>query len=78
MHKFGQSEQSSATKAEKLENDFTEVAAKVQELGWKEGKRLSRCWVEKKRTKARDKRLPFCFRSSSLRSEVGPILDLCE
>ena len=39
--------QSSTTKSENLENDSTETAAKVQELGWKDGKRLSRCWVEK-------------------------------
>ena len=30
----------SATKAENVENDFTEITAKVQELGWKEGKKF--------------------------------------
>ena len=36
--KIWQVAQSSATKAENLENDFIEATAKVQELGWKEGK----------------------------------------
>ena len=30
-------------KAEKMENDFREIAAKIQELDWKESKKLSRC-----------------------------------
>ena len=43
--------QSSNTKLENLEHDFDEIVAKVQELGWKDGKRLSCCWVEKVRAK---------------------------
>ena len=39
--------QSSTAKSENLENDFTETVAKVQELGWKDGERLSSCWIEK-------------------------------
>ena len=39
--------QSSDTKAENLEQDFPEIVAQVQELGWRDGKSLSRCWVEK-------------------------------
>ena len=44
--KIWQLVQSSTAKAENLENEFTEIAAKVQELDWKEGKRLFSCWVE--------------------------------
>ena len=43
--KMWQLAQSSATKAENLENDFTEAAAKSQEFGWTEGKNSSRCWL---------------------------------
>ena len=39
-HKKLQLVQSSTTKAENLENDFTEIAVEVQELGWKEGKKV--------------------------------------
>ena len=38
---------SNTAKSENLENDLTEIVAKVQELVWKAGERLSRCWVEK-------------------------------
>ena len=39
--------QSSDTEAENLEHDFTEIVAKVQELGWRDGKRLSKKRKEK-------------------------------
>ena len=42
--KIWQLAQSSAIKAENLENDFTEATAKVQEMGWKEGKHIFKCW----------------------------------
>ena len=34
------------TNGEKLEHDFDELAAKVQEPGWRDGKTQTRCWVE--------------------------------
>ena len=45
--KIWQLVQSSNTKSENLEHAFNEIVAKVQDLGWEGGKRLSRCWVEK-------------------------------
>ena len=45
--KLWQMVQSSNTKSENLEHDFDEIVAKVQELGWKDAKRLCRCWVQK-------------------------------
>ena len=31
---------------ENMENDFTEITAKVQELAWKESKQSSKCCLE--------------------------------
>ena len=45
--KIWQMEQSSNTKVENLEHDFNEIVASVQELGWRDGKRHTRSWVEK-------------------------------
>ena len=45
--KIWQMVQSSNTKAENLEHDFTETVAKFQELGWRDGQIQSRCWSEK-------------------------------
>ena len=41
--------QSSTATSENLEHDFTEIVARVQELGWTDGERLSRCRVEKEK-----------------------------
>ena len=38
---------SSNTKAENLEHDFNEIDVKIRELGWGDGKRVTRSWVEK-------------------------------
>ena len=45
--KFWQMVQSSSTKAESLENDFDELAATIQEIGWGDVEKKSRFWVEK-------------------------------
>ena len=79
--------QSSATKAENLENEFTEVTAKVQELCWKEGKSYPGAGWNRMRTKAREVsrggvslrggpgclKLPLCIQGCSLWSEVKAI-----
>ena len=38
--------QSSSTSVENLEHDFNEIVAKIRELGWSEGKRVTSCCVE--------------------------------
>ena len=38
---------SSNTKSENMEHDFDEIAAKIDELGWNDDKRLTRNWDEK-------------------------------
>ena len=45
--KIWQMVQSSNTKAENLEHDFTEIVAKFPELGWRDGQIQSICWFEK-------------------------------
>ena len=45
--KIWQLTESRETKAQNLENDFTEATAKVQELGWAESKYAFRCWPER-------------------------------
>ena len=47
--KIWQMVQSSKAKGKNLEHDFDEIAAKVQEPGWRDGKRQTRCWVENRR-----------------------------
>ena len=44
--KIWQLTKSGNTKAENLEHDFNEIVAKILELGWNDGKRVTRCWVE--------------------------------
>ena len=41
--------QRSTAKSENLENDFTETVEKVQELGWKDGKRFVQLLERKRR-----------------------------
>ena len=40
--KICQLAQSRNTKAENLEHDFNEIVAKIRELGWSDGKRVTR------------------------------------
>ena len=40
--------QSSSTKVENLEHDFNEIVVKFREMGWSDGERVTRCWVEKR------------------------------
>ena len=45
--KIWQVTEGDATKAESLENDFTEATSEAEELGWSEGKSNPKCWFER-------------------------------
>ena len=49
------------TKAENLEHDFSEIADKIWELGWSDGKRVTRSWVETEEEEEIPSRKPGCL-----------------
>ena len=46
LHKIRDLHAKKLTGGPKLEHNFAEIVAKVEELGWRDGKWLSRCCVE--------------------------------